>query len=101
MRSAAQLIFLSGSLLATKTNSTPGTTLNWELFTVPFTAASASTVIGFENLDPIGDDSNGLDNISLVLAPTTAVPEPGTLILFGTALACFGFLRRRKATHST
>jgi Protein of unknown function (DUF642)/PEP-CTERM motif len=94
-------VLINGSLLATKTNSTPGTTLNWELFTVPFTAASASTVIGFENLDPIGDDSNGLDNISLVLAPTTTVPEPGTLILFGTALAGFGFLRRRKATHST
>jgi hypothetical protein len=96
-------VLVNGSLLATRTNSTPGTTLNWELFTVPFTAASASTLIGFENLDPPGDDSNGLDNISLALAPTNAVPEPGTLtlILFGTALAGFGFLRRRKATHST
>jgi len=94
-------VLINGSLLATKTNSTPGATLNWELFTVPFTAASASTVIGFENLDPLGDDSNGLDNISLVLAPPPAVPEPGTLVLFGTALAGFGFLRRRKATHST
>jgi hypothetical protein len=94
-------VLVNGSLLATRTNSTPGTTLNWELFTVPFTAASASTLIGFENLDPPGDDSNGLDNISLVLAPTNAVPEPGTLTLFGTALAGFGFLRRRKATHST
>jgi hypothetical protein len=95
-------VLINGSLVATKTNSAPGTTLSWEPFTVPFTAASASTVIGFENLDPAGDDSNGLDNISLVLAPTNAVPEPGTLTftLFGTALVGFGFLRRRNATHS-
>ncbi len=86
-------VLINGSLLASKTNSTPGTTLNWELFTISFTAASASTVVAFENLDPIGDQSNGLDNISL--APTNAVPEPGTFLLFGTGLAGFGFLRRR------
>src|SRR5438105_1537310 len=43
-------VLVNGSQIATETNSTPGTTLNWKLFTVPFTAASASTIIGFQTL---------------------------------------------------
>lgn len=92
-------ILINGSLLTTRTNSTPGAVINWQQFTIPFTAASASTLIGFGNLDPIGDDSNGLDNVSLDLAAAVAVPEPGTLLLLAPALAAFGFLRRRKVSH--
>ena len=92
-------VLINGSLLTTRTNSTPGAVINWEQFTVPFTATSASTLIGFENLDPIGDDSNGLDNVSLNAASPVAVPEPGMLVLVGTALVGLGLLRRRKATH--
>jgi hypothetical protein len=89
-------VLVDGSLLTSETNSTPGTTLNWELFTVSFVATSPSTVVGFENLDPSGDDSNGLDNISLALASTGAVPEPATLTLLALAFAGVGFARRRK-----
>ena len=89
-------VLIDGSLLTSETNSTPGTTLNWELFTVSFVATSASTVVGFENLDPSGDDSNGLDNISLALASTGAVPEPATPTLLALAFAGVGFARWRK-----
>jgi Protein of unknown function (DUF642)/PEP-CTERM motif len=88
-------VLINGSQIATETNSNPGTTLTWKLFTVPFTAASASTVIGFENLDT--DDSDGLDNISLDLAPTTAVPEPSTWLLFGSGLVGLILWRKRTA----
>ncbi len=92
-------ILINGSLLTTRTNSTPGAVINWQQFTIPFTAASTSTLIGFGNLDRIGDDSNGLDNVSLDLAPAAAASEPGTLLLLAPALAAFGFLRRHKVTH--
>jgi hypothetical protein len=92
-------VLIDGSQIATRTNSTPGAVINWEEFTVSFTAASASTLVGFQNLDPIGDDSNGLDNVSLDLAPARPVgaPEPSVLLLLAPALAGFGFLRRRNS----
>jgi len=89
-------VLINGSPIATRTNSTPGSVINWEQFTIPFTAASASTLVGFENLDSIGDDSNGLDNINLVLAAAIGVPEPATLTLLALAFAGVGFARRRK-----
>jgi len=93
-------VLIIGAPFATRTNSTPGPVINWEQFTIPFTATSASTLIGFLNLDPAGDDSNGLDNVSLDAASAVTVPEPGTVVLLGAALAGFGFLRRRKPTQT-
>ena len=90
-------VLINGSQISTATNSNPGTTLNWKLFTVPFTAASASTVIGFGNLDT--DESNGLDNVSLDLAPTTAVPEPSTWLLLGSGMIGLMFWQRRYSSH--
>lgn len=48
------------------TNSTPATTLRWQQFSFSFTATGTSTTLAFLNKDPAGDNSNGLDNVSLV-----------------------------------
>lgn len=90
-------VLIDGLLLTTRTNSTPGNTMNWELFTVPFTAALGSTLIGFENLDAANDNSNGLDNISLILGDHIRIPEPATLALFGAALIGLAMLGRRRS----
>ncbi len=89
-------VLINGALLTSRTNATPGSTLSWQSFIVPFTAASTSTLIGFENLDPANDNSNGLDNVSLALADHISIPEPATLALFGVALAGLATLRRRR-----
>ena len=79
-------------------NSGGGTTLTWEKFNVSFKAATSSTVIKFLNGDPRSDNSNGLDNVSVVEGVGGAVPEPASMALFGTALLGLGLLRRlRKA----
>jgi hypothetical protein len=72
------------------------TGLNWEQVTWNFTATGASTTIGFVNLDPSGDNSNGLDNVDLeVAAAGGAVPEPATIGLVGFALLAVAFRKRQ------
>jgi hypothetical protein len=80
------------------TNSASGTTLNWLACTQQFTASGSATTIGFRNLDPTTDNSNGLDNIFLELhaGGPPSVPEPGTLALLGLGLASLGLGRRYK-----
>jgi hypothetical protein len=61
-----------------------------------FTAASTSTTLQFLNGDPANDNSNGLDNISLVdNGPAGVTPEPSSLVLLGSGLlGLAGWLRR-------
>ena len=92
---------VDGSLFDTVTNSTNRTTLSWEQFTETFKASGSTTLIEFLNADPRGDNSNGLDNVSVVEEGGTggppAVPEPASLSLLGIAIAGLGLFRRRKA----
>jgi hypothetical protein len=61
------------------TNPTASTSmLNWELFSVQFTATSASTNITFFNGDAANNNNCALDNV--ILTPST-VPEPGSFAL--------------------
>ena len=63
---------INGGTSQNFTNSTPGMTLTWQQFSLTFTASGSSTVIEFDNLDPAGDSSNGLDNV--VLTQLLAAP---------------------------
>lgn len=90
---------IDGSLLLAATNdSTSATTQVWQQFTAEFTAAGSTTTLDFLNGDPSNDNTNGLDNVTLTLKPTTtAVPEPGALPLAALVIIALGFYRRRKA----
>ncbi|MGA8550364.1 MAG: DUF642 domain-containing protein [Stellaceae bacterium] len=93
-------VSLGGAPAFSDTNSNVSpTTLNWEQFTHTFLAASASTILAFQNGDPAGDNSNGLDNVVLTdLGPAPpSVPEPASLGLLGAGLAFFGLIRKRRA----
>src|SRR5262249_42899175 len=59
-------VTVNGASAGSFTNSTPARTLNWQQFSFPIVATGASTTIAFFNRDPAGDDSNGLDNVSLI-----------------------------------
>ena len=85
------LINGSGAVSFTNTMNTPNV-LNWEMFTTTFVAgAGPTTLLGFYNLDPPTDNSNGLDSIVLTEEP---IPEPGTLTLLGLGIIGLGLTRR-------
>jgi hypothetical protein len=90
----------NGAPLGAFTNNcatTCTTVQSWQLFTLAFTATTNSTTLQFLNGDPSNDNSNGLDNVSLVdNGPASTTPEPATmaLALLGLGLLSFRASRR-------
>jgi hypothetical protein len=98
-------VLLNGAPAFTDTNSNVSpTTLNWEQFTHTVVASGASISLGFENADPSGDNSNGLDNVVLVdlgpVPPPSTVPEPASLGLLGAGLSFFAWARKKRIGSS-
>lgn len=68
-------VFGAGSTVQVLLNGSPffmavhtagnATSLSWKTFRVNFTATSSRTTIAFINADPLDDNSNGLDAVSL------------------------------------
>jgi hypothetical protein len=90
-------VLINGTQVTTCVNSDRVTDQDWVLCSYNFTADTASTTIGFENLDPASDFSNGLDNVSLSdVRPVRNVPEPPSLVLFATLI--LGLLALQRTT---
>jgi hypothetical protein len=90
---------LNGVQTFSDTNSAVNpTSLTWQEFTHTFTATGATTTLAFRNGDPASDNSNGLDNITLLdLGPAvTPVPEPATLLLLVFGAVSLGAVARRR-----
>jgi Protein of unknown function (DUF642) len=81
-------VSVDGTSLGAFTNSctTCTTTLAWKEFSDSFTATTTSTTLTFLNGDPANDNSNGLDNVSLVANGSATVPEPSLLVPLGAGL---------------
>ena len=91
-------VLVNGTPFQTATNSGGGTTLTWAPFSKTFTATSSSTVLEFLNGDPAGDNSNGLDSVSVV--PVAAVPEVSPApVLAGCLIGLFAVVYRRKSAR--
>ena len=91
-------VTLNGTPAFSDTNSNVSpTTLNWEQFTHTFVATGTSTTLGFQNGDPAGDNSNGLDVVLIDLgpAPPPSIPEPASLGLLAMGIGLLAFARRK------
>lgn len=66
--------------------------------TISFTATGASTTISFIEIANTSGGSNDpmIDNVRFDLVSSNPVPEPATMLLFGTGLAGFAAVGRRK-----
>jgi Protein of unknown function (DUF642) len=85
------------------TNPTaPSDRLDWELFTVPFTATGATTNLTFFFGGEPNNNVGALDNVSL--APlASAVPEPSPVVLLGIGAAgmAIGLGRRCRGSRQS
>jgi hypothetical protein len=89
-------VLANGASLGAFTNNCTActTTLAWTQFSHTFTATSTSTTLTFLNGDPANDNSNGLDNVSLLDNGPATAPEPSSIALLGTALLGLAGWRR-------
>jgi PEP-CTERM motif len=110
---AAGTYNLSFDLIGDQRGTSASTTVTFGNYDQGFTLASNDTSSGivinelvtltspgyldFTSDDPAGDDAGTLlDNVVVSTANTTVTPEPSALLLFGTGLASFaGVLRKR------
>ena len=67
-------LFIDGAPVRRFTNSQPGTTMDWQRFTHSFVPTDSGTEIEFRNADPSTDESNGLDNVTIVAGDVAAPP---------------------------
>jgi hypothetical protein len=67
----------------------------WKQFVFGFTATTATTTFAFLNATGAGNNFAGLDNVDL-----EAIPEPGTLALFGIGFGILLLLLRWKNTSA-
>ena len=92
---ASALVELNGSLFQTATNSnSSGLTPNWQQFNYTFTATGATTSLEFVNNALSGVGYNGLDNV-VVTAADTSAPEPAPSLLLLTGVALLLLVRKR------
>ena len=69
----------------------------WSLFTVSFTASSASTTLTLTGLGISDSYGSSLDNVSVT---ASAVPEPETYALMLAGLVALGFVARRRRVQA-
>lgn len=90
---------IDGSARVSYFNPTgPSNMLDWKLFSVSFTATSATTSLTFFNGSAANNFISPLDNVSL-----TAVPEPTSLALclIGLGIPILAARSRRRNSHQT
>lgn len=91
-------VYADGMLVSTAVNDGGvADTLTWEAFEFSFTATDGFTTFRFTNADPVGDNVNGLDAVSIRTVDVTAVPEPTGLALALAGLAALRGSSRRRA----
>ena len=85
----------TGTLLGTASLTLPGGGDTFSFLTPTVTTATPALSARFVGIGG-GNNSVLYDNITATFGAATAVPEPGTLVLFASGLIGFGLLRRRK-----
>lgn len=79
----------------------PTTSVDWKLFTVPFTAQNTTTTLTFQNGSASTNYLGALDNVSVTVSSVNAVPEPSSFAVFVLTTFIFAFAQLRKNLRSS
>ncbi len=98
--STVDLTIDSGPRVGYTNPNAPTTSVDWKLFTVPFTAQSTTTTLTFQNGSASSNYLGALDNVSVTVNAVNAVPEPSSFAVFVLTTFLFALAQIRKRLHS-
>ena len=79
----------------------PTTSVDWKLFTVPFTAQNTTTILTFQNGSASSNYLGALDNVSVTVSGAAAVPEPSSLVILASGAGWLGLRRIRRRSKAS
>lgn len=84
-----------GSVLFTYALNNPALNPGFAFLGIKASAGNSFRALRFKD-ESVNNPWLAINKLDFTVAPTSVIPEPGSAVIFGLGLACFGAIRRRR-----